>query len=112
MHILEGPIAWILSSSYIFAAVVSGYPIFYLVFSMGIVPSVYGDMEPDTWAAKLVLGLDSLLFCFLPLFFCTMMRVLQGRQLFARLGKRTLVSQHSTPKPQALHLDPAQSQQP
>ena len=55
-------------------------------------PAVFGtsDAMPE-WSTKLVLGIDSLLFCFLPLFFCMILRIVQGRQIFARLGKRTLV---------------------
>eukprot|EP00897_Mesotaenium_endlicherianum_P003173 jgi/Mesen1/2884/ME000175S02040 len=34
---------------------------------------------------------DALLYCFLPLVFSLLLRLLQGRQLWARLGKRTLV---------------------
>jgi hypothetical protein len=91
LHILEAPLAWILSSAYIFASVVSGYPVFFSIVNVGILPVVYEDFLPSVWATKLVLVVDSLLYCFLPLFFCMILRLVQGRQLFARLGKRTLV---------------------
>jgi hypothetical protein len=91
LHILEAPLAWILSSAYIFASVVGGYPIFFSIVNIGILPLVYEDFLPIEWVTKLVLVVDSLLYCFLPLFFCIILRLVQGRQLFARLGKRTLV---------------------
>ncbi|EKX36351.1 hypothetical protein GUITHDRAFT_155261 [Guillardia theta CCMP2712] len=85
LHVLEGPYSWCLSAMYIFGTVVSGYPIF-----TGIMRGVTHDTGPE-WLKYLLLAFDSLLYSFLPLFFSMILRLLQGREQFARLGKRTLV---------------------
>jgi len=85
LHVLEGPYSWCLSAAYIFGTVVSGYPIF-----TGIMRGITHDEEPS-WLRYLLLAFDSLLYSFLPLFFSMILRLLQGREQFARLGKRTLV---------------------
>jgi hypothetical protein len=70
--------------------VVSGWPMFTAIYVSGILPSLPNGEDP-LWARKVVLAIDCLLYCFLPLFFCILLRIIQGRQLFARLGKRTIV---------------------
>jgi len=98
LHVLEGPHAWLLSAAYILGTVVSGYPPFF-----AIKKCVWGDGTEDVngvttitehkydWLKYVALTLDSIVYIFLPLLFSLLLRLLSRRQLFARLGKRTLV---------------------
>ncbi|CAI5501080.1 unnamed protein product, partial [Closterium sp. Naga37s-1] len=87
LHVLETPMAWAISSLYIFIAVVFAVPIFTSIAKA--IPT------QSTTAADALLytarALDALLFCFLPLIIALPLRILTGRDLLARLGKRTVV---------------------
>ncbi|GJP47206.1 hypothetical protein CLOM_g6423, partial [Closterium sp. NIES-68] len=87
LHVLETPIAWAISSVYIFIAVVLGVPIFSSIIKALPIPN------PTAADALLYVAraFDALLFCFLPLLVALPLRVLTGRDLLARLGKRTVV---------------------
>ena len=50
-----------------------------------------GESELPDGVKRFMQVLDSLLYCFLPLFYSMLLRLMQGRELLARLGKRTLV---------------------
>ena len=49
------------------------------------------DGPASTALTYIAHALDALLFCFLPLVFALLLRIVTGRDLLARLGKRTLV---------------------
>ena len=49
------------------------------------------DGPASTALTYIAHALDALLFCFLPLVFALLLRIVTGRDLMARLGKRTLV---------------------
>ncbi|CAI5468363.1 unnamed protein product [Closterium sp. Yama58-4] len=87
LHVLETPIAWAISALYIFIAVVFAVPIFTSIAKA--IPT------HSTTAADALLytarALDALLFSFLPLIIALPLRILTGRDLLARLGKRTVV---------------------
>jgi hypothetical protein len=89
LHILETPFAWCLSTAYIFGTIISGKPLF------SALRNHYWDKSIDTKGQDaltyIALILDSLLYSFLPLFFSFLLRIVQRRPLFARLGKRTIV---------------------
>jgi len=98
LHILEGPHSWLLAAAYILGTVVSGYPPM-----LSIKNAVWGDGTEDVngistitddkyeWIKYISLTLDSFIYMFLALHFSLLLRLFSGRQLFARLGKRTLV---------------------
>lgn len=91
LHVLEGPHSWCLSAAYIALTVIWGHPLF-----VSVAQLVY-----STWTQKestlpyqvkhVMMLLDAILYCFLPLFFSLLLRLVQRRELLARLGKRTLV---------------------
>mmetsp|Transcript_74697 Transcript_74697/g.200059 ORF Transcript_74697/g.200059 Transcript_74697/m.200059 type:complete len:1216 (+) Transcript_74697:161-3808(+) len=89
LHILETPWAWILSTMYIFGTIIGGSPLFSAIRRRGWIDSI----EPSGQDALtyICLILDSILYSFLPLFFSIILRIIQGRPLTARLGKRTIV---------------------
>ena len=98
LHILEGPHSWCLSAAYIFVSVIWGKPIWLSL--AGLINSAVEDgrstdgserVEFADHAKRMVLVADAFFYCFLPLFFALVLRVVQRRQLLARLGKRTLV---------------------
>mmetsp|Transcript_84638 Transcript_84638/g.137201 ORF Transcript_84638/g.137201 Transcript_84638/m.137201 type:complete len:1524 (+) Transcript_84638:3-4574(+) len=94
LHVLEGPYSWCLSSAYICLTVIWGHPLF-----SSVVQLVYGALHDGVDGPQklpeainhVMLALDAVLYSFLPLFFCMLLRVVQSRELLARLGKRTLV---------------------
>jgi len=92
LHVLEGPYSWCLSAAYILATVISGCPLF-LSLAEVVIRAAANDPDallPDRLKYSM-LALDSVFYCFLPLCFSMLLRVIQGRELLARLGKRTLV---------------------
>ena len=98
LHILEGPHSWCLSAAYIFVSVIWGKPIWLSLASL--INNAVEDggstdgserVEFADHAKRMVLVADAFFYCFLPLFFALVLRVVQRRQLLARLGKRTLV---------------------
>lgn len=92
LHVLEGPYSWCLSAAYILATVISGCPLF-LSLAEVVMRAAANDpnaLLPDRLKYSM-LALDSVFYCFLPLCFSMLLRVIQGRELLARLGKRTLV---------------------
>jgi len=90
LHILEGPHSWILSALYIFGTVITAHPLF-----LSIKVAIWGEKKEAEEGTDnlhfIALALDALLYCFLPLVFSLLLRLLSRRELFARLGKRTLV---------------------
>jgi len=92
LHVLEGPYSWCLSAAYILATVISGFPLF---LSLARVAHGAAANDPDALLPEglkySMLVLDAVFYCFLPLCFSMLLRVMQGRELLARLGKRTLV---------------------
>ncbi|CAI7777856.1 unnamed protein product [Closterium sp. NIES-54] len=105
LHVLETPMAWAISSLYIFIAVVFAVPIFTSIAKaipthsqLPSLPTHHSCQSPlpsRTTASDALLytarALDALLFCFLPLIIALPLRILTGRDLLARLGKRTVV---------------------
>lgn len=95
LHVLEGPHSWCLSAAYICVTVIWGHPIFLSVAQLVHQAMREGEEEKDNELPETVkyfmLALDSVLYSFLPLFFSLLLRLVQGRELLARLGKRTLV---------------------
>lgn len=92
LHVLEGPYSWCLSAFYILATVISGYSLFLSMAEVAIKAAARDQNATLPQEIKyLMLILDGVFYCFLPLFFSLLLRVLQGRELLARLGKRTLV---------------------
>ena len=89
LHVLETPYAWCLSAAYIFGTIISGKPLF------SALRNHYWDsqvpLDGQTALTYIALVLDSLLYSFLPLFFSVLLRIVQGRPLTARLGRRTIV---------------------
>jgi hypothetical protein len=86
LHILEGPYSWCLSAAYICVTVIWGHPLF-----LSIAQLVHQPFELPERVKYFMLALDAVLYSFLPLFFSLLLRLAQGRDLLARLGKRTLV---------------------
>ena len=96
LHVLEGPYAWCLSAAYICLTVIWGHPVFFSVAQLINHAIQAGDKEiqeagPSHEVKYVMLALDSVLYSFLPLFWCMVLRIVQRRELLARLGKRTLV---------------------
>ena len=81
LHISESWRVSVLSGIYIFAAVVSGYPIFHSI----LLPA------KNTGAFYFAAALDALLFIFLPKLLSYLLRLIEKRTVFARHGKRSLV---------------------
>ena len=94
LHILEGPYSWCLSAAYICVTVIWGHPVF-LSIAHSVHRAIEGEEKKDIELPERVkyvmLALDAVLYSFLPLFFSLVLRLVQGRELLARLGKRTLV---------------------
>jgi len=88
LHVLEAPHAWLLSAAYIFGTVLSGHPLLSGLFAALAPAGGFPGGGGVRWA---LVALDCAIYCFLPLLFSLALRLLQGRQLLARLGKRTLV---------------------
>eukprot|EP00963_Diacronema_lutheri_P013531 scaffold2639_cov361-Pavlova_lutheri.AAC.3 len=83
-HILELPVAWILSAAYIIGTVTAGYPLIY-----GICVAA-GMSETSSWT-PLPLFFDSLLYVFVAQWTTLFIRIAQGRALFHRISTRTIV---------------------
>ena len=94
LHILEGPYSWCLSAAYICLTVIWGHPLFLSIAQL-VHQAIDGNGEKNIKLPERVkyvmLALDAVLYSFLPLFFSLLLRLVQGRELLARLGKRTLV---------------------
>ena len=89
LHVLEGPYSWCLSAVYITGTVVAGCPPFVSIKSAiwGVGSDEEGATEEERLAKQLsyaALVLDSIIYCFCPLVFSLILRVLQRRQLLAR----------------------------
>mmetsp|Transcript_46359 Transcript_46359/g.88497 ORF Transcript_46359/g.88497 Transcript_46359/m.88497 type:complete len:1353 (-) Transcript_46359:72-4130(-) len=86
-HILEAPISWILSFTYIMVTVVASFPLVY-----GICAVCGADsLSVWPWLSKLALVLDGLIYVFLPLWTTILIRLIQGRHWLHRLGTRAIV---------------------
>ncbi|KAL0052460.1 hypothetical protein WJX82_002586 [Trebouxia sp. C0006] len=81
LHVLEAPWAWLLAAVYIAATVISTHPPF---ISIANATGVHGLR----WLGHV---LDSLVYMFSPVLCCFLIRILQGRSLLARLGRRTVL---------------------
>ncbi|KAK3270697.1 hypothetical protein CYMTET_20918 [Cymbomonas tetramitiformis] len=81
-HVLEAPIAWILSAMYIVITVVAGVP---------PASTLYSFLGDDATVPKLFLLVDAVLYVFLPLWITFLLRLLHGRTVLHRLGTRTVV---------------------
>ena len=83
-HVAESPVCWGLSAAYILLTVNSGAtPV------RALVGLAFG--EDAEAAIRAAVAADSIIYVFLPLWFALALRVLTGRPLLARLGKRTVV---------------------
>ncbi len=88
-HVLEPAIVWGLSAFYIAVTVIFGIPLFTSLAQLLLAAfDVSADFGIFVYAAHIA---DALFYIFLPFVFAVGLRFLQGRTLFARLGKRTLV---------------------
>eukprot|EP00798_Chlamydomonas_sp_ICE-L_P015346 gene15346-21432_t len=89
-HVTETPIAWALSLMHITATVFAGWPILYSI-TYGICKAAQcSDMAHDGITMTALL-LDCPLYMFLPWVYASLLRLLQGRHLMHRWGKRTVV---------------------
>ena len=97
-HVLEGVYSWILVLIYIFATVISGYPLV-----SGIAVTIDGrigrastqcNIERDTYliAIAYVCGvIDAIIYLFSPQWCCLLLRLFQGRPLLHRMSGRSVV---------------------
>ena len=85
-HITETWRVMVLSGVYILATVISGYPLFSLI--LLALPHAASTHPAAVYSLR---TLDALLFIALPKVFSYLLRVLEGRAVLARHGKRTLV---------------------
>lgn len=83
-HVLELPVAWILSAAYIIGTVTAGYPLVY-----GI--CVAAGLSETSSLKHLPLFFDSLLYVFVAQWTTLLIRLLQGRTLLHRISTRTVV---------------------
>eukprot|EP00798_Chlamydomonas_sp_ICE-L_P027316 gene27315-4622_t len=89
-HVTETPIAWALSLMHITATVFAGWPILYSIMYGICKAAQCSDMAHDG-LTKTALLLDCPLYMFLPWVYASLLRLLQGRHLMHRWGKRTVV---------------------
>jgi len=85
MHVLESPLVWIVCAIYIFLSVFFGAPLFY---GLGTLRSTVEIPFFLTWILHFF---DALFYVWMPLLVTLALRLLQRRQLLARMGKRTIV---------------------
>lgn len=83
-HVLELPVAWILSAAYIIGTVTAGYPLIY-----GI--CVAAGLPETSSLTHLPLFFDSLLYVFVAQWTTLLIRLIQGRALLHRISTRTVV---------------------
>lgn len=84
-HILENARAYMMTFVYVFATVISGYPL------VSLIAGVAGlDMETSPWAYTVRL-LDAALYFWLPQINIILIRLIQGRNLRHRMVGRTVV---------------------
>lgn len=86
-HALEPAIVWGLASIYIFVTVVFGIPLFSTVYT-SLLSSWLPAPEIFTYVFR---AFDAVLYIFLGFFLSLGIRGLEGRKMFARTGKRTVV---------------------
>ena len=98
-HVLEGPIAWILSAVYILLTVVSGFTPLSLAalgvcyafsgtWGWGALFEVDAHLDPIKYAVGLV---DAVIYAFLPWWITVVLRVVQGRPWHHRVAGRSLL---------------------
>lgn len=106
-HALEGPISWILCAVYIFATLISGWPIAYAIgYGCGIYShsdeyssAPIGPLNPAGTVSEddphgyryLIAFFDAIIYLFLPQWTTFLIRLVQGRHLFHRMGVRSIV---------------------
>ncbi|KXZ56995.1 hypothetical protein GPECTOR_1g9 [Gonium pectorale] len=90
LHVIETPTAWVLSLIHILATVVSGWPVVFAVVH-GICLGAGASEAVDTALSKIALAVDSVIYMFLPIIYAVILRVIQGRPIWHRMGKRTIV---------------------
>ena len=83
-HILEGVRAYIMSAIYIFATVVSGFPLCYAI-------AYAAGMRDSNQLIYLVKALDAAIYFWLPQINITIIRLIQGRNILHRMVGRTIV---------------------
>mmetsp|Transcript_53860 Transcript_53860/g.128012 ORF Transcript_53860/g.128012 Transcript_53860/m.128012 type:complete len:1454 (-) Transcript_53860:172-4533(-) len=84
-HVLEGVHSWVLSFIYIFATVISGYPL-----CLGIAKAA--GLNPDlNNGSHVLLFLDSVLYMFCAQWTCLLLRIVQRRPLRHRMTARPIV---------------------
>ena len=90
LHVLEVPWAWALAAAYIFGTVISGYPLVKGV--TDAITSAAGAAASLASALSYVaLVFDSAIYVWSAILAATLLRLVQGRPLLARWGKRTIV---------------------
>mmetsp|Transcript_20619 Transcript_20619/g.38452 ORF Transcript_20619/g.38452 Transcript_20619/m.38452 type:complete len:1386 (+) Transcript_20619:39-4196(+) len=87
-HITEVWRVMVLCGLYILISVISGWPLFRILFSFQI---IFGEDKEVTAIAYTSRVLDALFYILLPKLLSYFMRWWEGRSIFARHGKRTLV---------------------
>ncbi|KAG2426569.1 hypothetical protein HXX76_012887 [Chlamydomonas incerta] len=90
LHVVETPMAWVLSLIHILATVVSGWPVIFAIVH-GICLRAKASYAVDTALSKVALAADSVLYMFLPIVYAMLLRWLQRRPIWHRMGKRTIV---------------------
>ncbi|GIL76244.1 hypothetical protein Vretifemale_5725 [Volvox reticuliferus] len=90
LHVIESPTAWVLSLIHILATVVSGWPVVYAVVH-GICLGAKATHAVDLALSKIALVIDSVIYMFLPIIYAVLLRAIQRRPLWHRMGKRTIV---------------------
>lgn len=106
-HALEAPISWILCAVYIFATLISGWPLAYAIgYGCGIYSHTdeyssappgplnpAGDVGVDDphGFRYLIAFFDAIIYLFLPQWTTFLIRLVQGRHLFHRMGVRSIV---------------------
>ncbi|GLI64923.1 hypothetical protein VaNZ11_008318 [Volvox africanus] len=90
LHVIESPTAWVLSLIHILATVVSGWPVVFAVVH-GICLATKATHVVDLTLSKLALVVDSVIYMFLPIIYAVLLRAIQRRPLWHRMGKRTIV---------------------
>lgn len=85
-HVLEGPVAWILTLSYVAGTVISGYPLF-----TGVATALGYSSDYGSWQTHVLLALDAMFYVFCPQLAMLAFRLVQRRPLLHRMTGRTVV---------------------
>ena len=88
-HVLEVPLAFIMSFCYIVGTVTAGYPFLFGIWRAASGQS--GGVGQEGGLDYMFLFFDSLIYCFVMQISCLLIRIIQRRPLLHRMGHRTIV---------------------